>query len=53
MYHIETRNEGEVEYLYLTRHNLDKISVVGKLLAFSSGLYYTYISAIEARDCKP
>jgi len=47
-YHIETRNERNVEYLYITRHNLDKISVVEKLPAFSSGLYYTYISAIEA-----
>jgi len=44
-YHIETRNEENVEYLYITRHNLDKISVVEKLPAFSSGLYYTYINS--------
>ena len=47
-YHIETRNERDVKYLYITRHNLDKISVVETLHVFSSGLYYTYISAIEA-----
>jgi hypothetical protein len=47
-YHIETRNEGDAEYLYITRHDLNNRSVVEKLPAFSSGLYYTYISAIEA-----
>ena len=43
-----TRNERDVEYLYVKRHDLVKISVVEKLLSFSYGLYYTYISATEA-----
>jgi len=31
------------------RHNLDKVNVVGKLHVFSFGLYFTYISTIEAQ----
>jgi hypothetical protein len=47
-YHLETRNEGSIEYLCITRYELDKTCVLGKLPAFSSSLYYTYISKIEA-----
>jgi hypothetical protein len=46
-YHIETRNEGGNEYLCITKRNLNKTCVLEKLPAFSSGLYYTYISTIE------
>ena len=47
-YHIETKDDGGIEYLYITQQNLDKKCVMDKLPAFSSGLYYTYISTIEA-----
>ena len=47
-YHLETRNEGSIEYLCITRHELDKTCVLEKLPTFSPGLYYTYISTIEA-----
>jgi hypothetical protein len=47
-YHLETRNEESIEYLCITRHELDKTCVLEKLPTFSSSLYYTYISTIEA-----
>ncbi|KAK2376223.1 putative mitochondrial protein [Trifolium repens] len=47
-YHIETRNESDKEYLCITKRNLDQTCVLEKLPALSSGLYYTYISTIEA-----
>jgi len=47
-YHLETRNDESVEYLCIKKHDLDKTCVLEKLPAFSSGLYYTYISTIEA-----
>ena len=47
-YHIETTNEGNVEYLCITTIVSGKKSVQEKLLAFCSGLYYTNISSIEA-----
>ena len=46
-YHIETNNEGDVEYLYITQIESNKKCVLEKLSAFSYGLYYTYINAIE------
>jgi hypothetical protein len=53
-YHIETRNKGGNEYLCITKRNLNKTCVLEKLPAFSSGLYYTYISTIETHViCKP
>lgn len=45
---ILKRNEGHVEYLYIMRYTLDKISVIEKVHVFSNGLYSTDISAIEA-----
>ncbi|KAB2058539.1 hypothetical protein ES319_A11G241300v1 [Gossypium barbadense] len=47
-YHIETMNEKNIEYLYITNVECGKKYVLERLLAFSSGLYYTHISAIES-----
>lgn len=47
-FHIETMNEGNKEYLYITYINSCQKHVVEKLPAFSSGLYYTTISAVES-----
>ena len=47
-YHVETANEGKVEYLYITTINVEKKIVHEKLPAFSSGLYYTSISTVES-----
>ncbi|TYJ49830.1 hypothetical protein E1A91_A01G162700v1, partial [Gossypium mustelinum] len=47
-YHIETMNEKNIVYLYITNVNCGKKCVLERLLTFSSGLYYTHISAIEA-----
>ena len=47
-YHIETTNEGNVEYLCITTIVSGKKSVLERLPAFCSGLYYTNISSIEA-----
>ena len=38
----------EVLNICITKHDLDKTCVLEKLPVFSSGLYYTYISTIEA-----
>jgi len=46
-YHIETNNEGDIESLYITRIESNKKCVLEKLSAFSYGMYYTYINAIE------
>ena len=46
-YHIETNNEGDIEYLYITRIESNKKCVLENLSAFSYGLYYIYINAIE------
>ena len=46
-YHVETTNEGDVEYLYLTKSTSNKKCILEKLPSFSSGLYYTYINTIE------
>ena len=47
-YHNETTNEGNVEYLCITTIVSGKKSVLERLPAFCSGLYYTNISSIEA-----
>ncbi|TYJ14313.1 hypothetical protein E1A91_A10G110100v1 [Gossypium mustelinum] len=47
-YHIETMNEKNVEYLYITNVEYGKKYVLERLPAFSSGLYYRHISAIES-----
>ncbi|KAB2046184.1 hypothetical protein ERO13_D01G178550v2, partial [Gossypium hirsutum] len=47
-YHIETMNEKNIEYLYITNVECGKKYVLERLPTFSSGLYYTHISAIEA-----
>ena len=39
---------GGIEYLCITQYNLDRKYVMEKLPTFLSGLYYTYISTIEA-----
>ncbi|KAL1073296.1 hypothetical protein V6Z11_D11G212200 [Gossypium hirsutum] len=46
-YHIETMNEKNIEYLYITNVKCGKKYVLERLLAFSSGLHYTHISAIK------
>ncbi|KAB2090041.1 hypothetical protein ES319_A03G100200v1, partial [Gossypium barbadense] len=47
-YHIETLNKKNIEYLYITNVECGKKYVLEMLPAFSLGLYYTHISAIEA-----
>ena len=44
-YYIETNNEKDMKYLYISMIELKKI--LEKLSAFSYGLYYTYIGTIE------
>ncbi|KAJ9546897.1 hypothetical protein OSB04_019440 [Centaurea solstitialis] len=46
-YHIGTMDEGESEYLLITNIGSGKKNVLEKLSMYSSGLYYTKISAIE------
>jgi hypothetical protein len=46
-YHIETNNEGNEEYLYITSMILGQKLVLEKLSIFSSGLYYTTMRTIE------
>ena len=46
-YHIETKDDEDIEYLCITQPNWDKKSVMEKPKTFFSGLYYTYISTIE------
>ena len=47
-YHVETANEGNVEYLYITTINAEKKTVHEKLPALSSGLYHTNIGTVES-----
>ena len=47
-YHIETTNEDNTEYLYITNVVSGKKNILENLPVFSSGLYYTNISTIEA-----
>ena len=46
-YHIKTNNEGDIEYLSITRIESNKKCALEKLSAFPYGLYCTYINAIE------
>ncbi|KAB2078384.1 hypothetical protein ES319_A06G158700v1, partial [Gossypium barbadense] len=48
-YHIETMNEKNIDYLYITNVECRKKYVLESLPTFSSGLYYTHIITIEAR----
>ena len=48
VYHIETTNEGNVEYLCIKLIVSGKKSVLEKLPAFSFSLYYTNIGNIDA-----
>ena len=45
--HIETNNEGNEEYLYITSMISGQKLVLEKLHIFSSKLYYTTIKTIE------
>ncbi|TYJ27310.1 hypothetical protein E1A91_A07G177600v1, partial [Gossypium mustelinum] len=47
-YHIETMNEKNIEYLYITNVKCGKKYVLDRLAGFSSGLYYTHKTAIES-----
>ena len=47
-YHIETNNEGNEEYLYITSMVLSQKLILEELHIFSSGLYYTTLRSIEA-----
>ncbi|TYJ15310.1 hypothetical protein E1A91_A10G175800v1, partial [Gossypium mustelinum] len=47
-YHIETMNEKNVEYLYITNVECGKKYVLERLPTFSSSLYCTHISAIKS-----
>ena len=47
-YHIETMNEDNVEYLYITFIISGQKVIMEKLPAFSSGLYHTTIKSIES-----
>ena len=46
-YHIETRNEGNEEYLYITSMVSSQKLILEKLHIFSNGLYYTTLRSIE------
>ncbi|KAG4121989.1 hypothetical protein ERO13_D11G239651v2, partial [Gossypium hirsutum] len=46
-YHIETMDEKNIEYLYITNVECGKKYVLERLPAFSSDLYYTHFSTIE------
>ncbi|CAL9031314.1 unnamed protein product, partial [Prunus brigantina] len=48
-YHVETKNEENMEYLCITSSNTQK-HILEKLRALSSGLYYTTIQTIEAHS---
>ena len=47
-YHIETMNEDNVEYLYITSIIFGQKLIMEKLSTFSSGLYHTTIKPIES-----
>nr|KYP75465.1 hypothetical protein KK1_008200 [Cajanus cajan] len=47
-FHIETNNEGNVKYLYITKIHLNKKEVLQKLPTFSYGLYCMYVNTVEA-----
>ena len=47
-YHMETMNENNVEFLYITSIIFGQKLIMEKLLGFSSGLYRTTIKPIES-----
>ena len=47
-YHIETMNENNIEYLYITSIISGHKLIMEKLLIFFSGLYHTTIKPIES-----
>jgi hypothetical protein len=47
-YHVETTNEGNDEYFYITSIISGQKLILEKLTAFSSGIYYTTIRIIES-----
>lgn len=47
-YHIETTNDGNTNYLNITKMISGKKSFLEKLYVLSSGLYYTNITMIHA-----
>ncbi|CAL9025326.1 unnamed protein product [Prunus brigantina] len=46
-YHIETRKDHNIEYLCITTNINSQRQILETLPAFSSGLYYTTIKAVE------
>ncbi|XP_021820574.1 uncharacterized protein LOC110762278 [Prunus avium] len=48
-YHVETKNEKNMEYLCIISNDIQK-RILEKLCALSSGLYYTTIRTIEAHS---
>ncbi|GAV58936.1 hypothetical protein CFOL_v3_02469, partial [Cephalotus follicularis] len=49
-YHIETTNENDKEYLYITSNVSDRKQILEKLPELSSGLYIKKIRAIESHN---
>ena len=47
-YHIETNNEGNEEYFYITSMVSSQKLILEKLHIFSKGLHYTTLRSIEA-----
>ena len=47
-YHIETNNEGNEEFLYITSIVSGQKLILEKLPIFSSELYYTTMRTVEA-----
>lgn len=47
-YHIETTNENDVEYLYITSMLSGMKEIVEKVPPYNTGLYYTFINPIES-----
>ena len=47
-FHIETKDENNIEYLYITSTISCQKHVLEKLSAFSSGMYYAFISPVES-----
>ena len=47
-YHIEIMNKGNTKCLYITSIVYSKKLIMGKLVAFSSGLYHTNTKSIES-----
>ncbi|GAV56991.1 hypothetical protein CFOL_v3_00530, partial [Cephalotus follicularis] len=49
-YHIETTNENDKEYLYITGNTCGRKQILEKLPRLSSGLYIMKIRAIESHN---